>query len=351
MKFAKGNTAVILLVYSIVHSFAVTVHSDEYLSCSQILEDNICFKKLPENEQILFLGIVDEVTGSSDVQVSFNNMSGHRKNEFVIMLKSWCENSVRSNVDIDISKKELGRLIVQYLCLPVFVVSTQDKQILFEQKEQLENALLSHYEKHDISSPKQELIKSVIKGLTSFFENRMSNDVTPSMKYSLSSDDFNNLLKSLPERIDKIDFEGIKGDDDVRLKIEIMKLGAFVEQAYYQAIPKKVIDDISIIQGKFEKFLLSEDAQKKAVEKQLAENMKEIEEFQKKFYEEVKRKTDMIAQEEGWEQLRNNQPVEVTVAKFSIFRIILVAIGIVMILFACLREFVNYRSRNNNLRK
>jgi hypothetical protein len=320
-----------------------------YSSCSQILEKNAYFKQLSPQEQKLFINIVNEMIASSDVQVSFKDMSEARKNELMNILNSWCETSIQTGTNKSLERREekLRFIIGKYFYLPVFSATPQNLLVLLNQKEQLKKDLFSYYEKQEISSKQHELIKYFINELILFFDNRINNDIIPVMKYPLSNDNFNDLLKSLPEQIGKIDFKKFTDQDDSHLKMEVIKIVSFVEQTYYQAIPQTVLDNVKNIQSKIEKFLPSEKIQKKLVEEQLAENMRQAKEQEKKFFEEANQRIAMIAQEENWNQL-NNTSVELPTARITIFRIVLISIGVILILVGIFIKIYSYWSKNNN---
>ncbi|MDR0705117.1 MAG: hypothetical protein LBF88_09020 [Planctomycetaceae bacterium] len=55
----------------------------------------------------------------------------------------------------------------------------------------------------------------------------------------------------------------------------------------------------------------------------------------------------MIAQEENWDQL-NNTSVELPTARITIFRIVLISIGVILILAGIFIKIYSYWSKNNN---
>jgi hypothetical protein len=344
MKFEK--ISVCMLPFCIVvYFFTMHVCGDEYVSCSQVIESNVRFKHLPQEYQDIFLGIANEIISSPDVRVSFNDMPKQRKNEFIGKLNSWCDEYIQTGrvaVDhIEVRKKDFRHLLAKYFYLPVFSASPDNLKILMGQKEQLKKNLLQHYEKQGSTSAQDDFIKKLIDGLVLFYDDRVNSNVTPSMKYPLSDSDFDKLLSVLLKEIDKICIKNLAATNRP-LQMEVMTIAVLIEQTYYQAIPKEVLDDVKTIQVKMEKFLPKEDEQKKLVEDQLAENIRQMREIEKRFFEKVDEEIAMIAKEEQWDQL-SDKASESTPVRFGFFRVLIIISSIIIILIALYRMLVLHK--------
>ena len=327
------KTFYVVALVALVHSFcAATAIGFEVASLQDFIEQNEYFKKLPVESQKFISGIVDEISSATEVVVTFDSMSTHRKQKLMLEVSKWLSATDSSNLT-EIShndiKEHLRRSLSKYYFMPQYSVTEENLGHLEKQKEMIFQSLNSAL----ATVANDDSLEIFCLEVSQLYDRAISNDFTPILKYPLPEHDFNNMLDSLATEIPKINPLNISSGNNPNLVLGAVRVFSIVEQFYSHAVPKEVLDEAVVANNNVVTYFKPNKA-----ERLIAEQRVQMAEHDRLFFEEFNRKAAMIALEETSGHSANAEEIVVTRSSMLFYRLIFISAGVILIFIAIWRK-------------